>query len=75
MVYDQIETNMGIDVGIVEGNLHAICEIRDGVECTLVHDRLINLGLAYILVCHDSKLAVVKVDRPFWMNTHNPRKW
>jgi hypothetical protein len=75
MVDRQMETNMCIDVGIMEKNFHATSELRDGIECTLVHDRLIGLGLPYVLVCHNSKLVVVKVYRTLGMNVHSPRIW
>ena len=73
MVDGQIETNMSVDVGVVEVNLHAICELRDGIERALVHDRLKSFGLADILVCDYSELTIVEVDGAFWVNTQSPR--
>lgn len=74
MIDGHIESNMRVDVGIVNVNLHAIREFRDRIERALMHDRLIGLGLADIFVCHDSELTVVEVDRAFGVNTHSPRE-
>jgi hypothetical protein len=75
MVNSQVKANMRVNVRVVEVNLHAFRELGDGIERTLAHDRLINLGLADILVCHDSELTVVEVYRALGVNTQNPREW